>query len=115
MDIDTVHLGRFWLQEFRFKTSTDTEADMARRFDIEPLELPASSRPWPAPGHAHDAAAWHELYAAWLKFALLIFPGQHLSRAEQIAFAKRFGPLEFDLAPISNVDRRRLPASGGGQ
>jgi alpha-ketoglutarate-dependent taurine dioxygenase len=50
-----------------------------------------------------DEAAWTELYDAWLKYALLIFPGQHLTREEQVAFARRFGPLEFDLSPISNV------------
>jgi alpha-ketoglutarate-dependent taurine dioxygenase len=33
----------------------------------------------------------------------LIFPGQHLSREEQVAFARRFGPMEFDIAPLSNV------------
>ncbi len=47
--------------------------------------------------------AFQNLYRAWLEHALLIFPGQHLSRAEQTAFAKRFGPLEFDTTPISNV------------
>jgi alpha-ketoglutarate-dependent taurine dioxygenase len=46
---------------------------------------------------------WAGLYRAWLDRALLIFPDQHLSREQQIAFAKRFGPLEFDIAPISNV------------
>ena len=43
------------------------------------------------------------LYDAWLKYALLIFPDQHLTRDQQIAFAKRFGPLEFDMTAISNV------------
>jgi alpha-ketoglutarate-dependent taurine dioxygenase len=46
---------------------------------------------------------WAELYRAWLDRALLIFPDQHLRRDQQIAFAKRFGPLEFEIAPISNV------------
>ena len=46
---------------------------------------------------------WNSLYSAWLDYALLIFPGQFLARDEQIAFAKRFGPLEFEIAPISNV------------
>jgi alpha-ketoglutarate-dependent taurine dioxygenase len=50
-----------------------------------------------------DDAAFERLYDAWLQYALLVFPGQHLSNAEQVAFAKRFGDLEFDLAPISNV------------
>jgi alpha-ketoglutarate-dependent taurine dioxygenase len=50
-----------------------------------------------------DAAQFAALYAAWLDHALLIFPGQHLTRAQQVAFARRFGPLEFDIAPISNV------------
>ena len=52
---------------------------------------------------ALDDAALRDLYAAWLEYALLIFPGQHLKRGEQIAFAKRFGPLEFEMAALSNV------------
>ena len=43
------------------------------------------------------------LYQTWLDHGLLIFPGQHLDREQQIAFARRFGALEFDIAPISNV------------
>jgi alpha-ketoglutarate-dependent taurine dioxygenase len=50
-----------------------------------------------------DDATFRALYATWLKYALLIFPDQHLNREDQIAFAKRFGPLEFDMAAISNV------------
>ncbi len=50
-----------------------------------------------------DDATWRELHAAWLEHALLIFPGQFLTREEQIAFAKRFGPLEFEMSAISNV------------
>lgn len=52
---------------------------------------------------ALDDDMWQELHAAWLEYALLIFPGQHLTRDQQIAFAKRFGPLEFEMAAISNV------------
>jgi alpha-ketoglutarate-dependent taurine dioxygenase len=52
---------------------------------------------------ALDDSTWKELYDAWLKYALLFFPGQHLTREEQIAFARRFGPLEYDMIPISNV------------
>jgi len=44
-----------------------------------------------------------DVYNLWLKYALLIFPGQHLSNDQQIKFAKNFGALEFDLSPISNV------------
>ena len=50
-----------------------------------------------------DDATFARLYRTWLEFGLLIFPAQHLSKDEQVAFAKRFGDLEFDLAPISNV------------
>lgn len=52
-----------------------------------------------------DDAAFAELYAVWLEHALLVFPDQHLTNDEQIIFAKRFGDLEFDLAPITNVDK----------
>ena len=44
-----------------------------------------------------------QLYKLWLKHALLIFPAQNLTNEEQVVFAKRFGNLEFDLSPISNV------------
>jgi alpha-ketoglutarate-dependent taurine dioxygenase len=50
-----------------------------------------------------DEDAFARLYAAWLEYALLIFPEQFLSNDEQVAFARLFGDLEFDLAPISNV------------
>jgi len=50
-----------------------------------------------------DDDAFAALYQTWLDHALLIFPGQHLTREQQVAFARRFGALEFDLAPISNV------------
>ena len=50
-----------------------------------------------------DDPTFEALYALWLEHALLIFPGQHLSPAEQIAFARRFGELEFEIAALSNV------------
>jgi alpha-ketoglutarate-dependent taurine dioxygenase len=45
------------------------------------------------------------LYATWLKYALLIFPGQNLSDDEQAAFARRFGELVegLEAVEISNV------------
>jgi alpha-ketoglutarate-dependent taurine dioxygenase len=52
-----------------------------------------------------DEADWRALYAAWLQYALLVVPGQFLQRDEQIAFARRFGPPEFEMAAISNVKR----------
>lgn len=50
-----------------------------------------------------DEAGMAALYEAWLEYALLIFPGQHLDREAQIAFARRLGTLEFDCAAITNV------------
>lgn len=52
---------------------------------------------------ALSAAGFEELYALWLRYRLLVFPDQHLTKSEQVAFARRFGELEFDLAAISNV------------
>ena len=43
------------------------------------------------------------MHDTWLEYALLIFPGQFLKKDEQIAFAKRFGPLEFEMGAVSNV------------
>lgn len=50
-----------------------------------------------------DDATFARLYRAWLEYALLIFPSQCLSVADQIRFAKRFGPLEFDHGALTNL------------
>jgi alpha-ketoglutarate-dependent taurine dioxygenase len=76
---------------------------MARAFDIKPLDATFGAVATGIKLASLDDAAWRDLYAAWLEYALLIFPGQHLSRDEQTAFARRFGPLEFEIAAISNV------------
>ncbi len=76
---------------------------MAQHFDVAPLDASFGAVVTGLTLPTLDDAAFRALHAAWLDYALLIFPGQHLTREQQIAFAKRFGPLEFDLAPISNV------------
>ena len=45
------------------------------------------------------------LYSDWLKYALLIFPQQHLTNEDQIKFAKRFGEMEYDISELSNVNK----------
>jgi alpha-ketoglutarate-dependent taurine dioxygenase len=57
-----------------------------------------------------DDAGWRQVEAAFHEHAVLVFPGQHLSREEQTAFGRRFGELEFivegsGVVPISNRDR----------
>lgn len=73
-------------------------------FDIKPLADTTFGAVVRGPRLAGIGDAdFADLYRTWLKHALLIFPGQHLSRREQIELAKRFGHLEFEIAPISNV------------
>ena len=55
-----------------------------------------------------DDAAFAALYAAWLDYALLIFPGQHLTATEQIAFARRFGAAGVRDRADQQRARRRL-------
>jgi alpha-ketoglutarate-dependent taurine dioxygenase len=76
---------------------------MARSFDITPLDATFGAVVTGIRVTDLDDTTWRELYATWLEYALLIFPDQHLQRAEQIAFARRFGPLEFEMLAISNV------------
>jgi len=52
-----------------------------------------------------DEPTFAALHAAWLEYALLIFPGQGLTRDEQNTFARRFGDLEFEAMGISNVTK----------
>jgi alpha-ketoglutarate-dependent taurine dioxygenase len=76
---------------------------MARGLQIEPLDATFGAVVKGLKLTELDAAAWRDLHATWLRYALLIFPDQHLGRDDQIAFAKRFGPLEFEMSAISNV------------
>ncbi|MFT7601937.1 MAG: alpha-ketoglutarate-dependent taurine dioxygenase [Acidimicrobiales bacterium] len=50
-----------------------------------------------------DDGLVNDLKQAWLQYALLIFPAQHLTTEEQNTFARHFGDLEFEAAPISNI------------
>jgi alpha-ketoglutarate-dependent taurine dioxygenase len=76
---------------------------MANSFDIVPLDATFGAIVTGVRLATMEDATFRAVYDTWLEYALLIFPDQHLSRDEQIAFAKRFGKLEFEFAPISNV------------
>ncbi len=52
-----------------------------------------------------DDDTWSAIHDAFIDHALLIFPGQFLTRDEQNEFALRFGELEFPATPISNIDK----------
>jgi alpha-ketoglutarate-dependent taurine dioxygenase len=86
---------------------------VSSRFDIKPLDATFGAVVTGVTLAALNEETWRDLHAAWLKYALLIFPHQYLSREEQIAFARRFGRLEFELSPLSNVkeDGTLIPES----
>ena len=44
--------------------------------------------------NALDDALWAKIYAAFLEYAVLVFPEQHLTDAAQGLFAERFGTIE---------------------
>jgi alpha-ketoglutarate-dependent taurine dioxygenase len=50
-----------------------------------------------------DANQISGIYDLWLKYGLLIFPDQHLTKTEQVKFAGYFGKLEVKLVELSNV------------
>ena len=70
---------------------------------VEPLERSFGAKIYDLSLPILEKEEISELYGLWLEYALLIFPNQNLSNDQQIAFAKNFGALEFDLSPISNV------------
>lgn len=78
---------------------------MTRTFDIEPVDATFGAVVRGVKLTELDDATWNEVRAAWIEYALLIFPDQFLGREDQIAFAKRFGDMEFDMAELSNVKR----------
>jgi alpha-ketoglutarate-dependent taurine dioxygenase len=79
---------------------------MPRAFDLAPLKDTSFGAVITGAKVAElDESGFRQLYDAWLKYALLVFPGQFLKRDQQVAFAKRFGPLEFEMAALSNVKK----------
>ena len=74
-------------------------------FSVEPVDATFGAVITGVDLRALDAPTWDALHETWLEYALLIFPGQFLTRSEQDEFARRFGDLEFPASPISNVDR----------
>jgi alpha-ketoglutarate-dependent taurine dioxygenase len=73
-------------------------------FELEPLDATFGGIVRGVELRALDDETWQALYEAWIELALLIFPGQFLTREEQDAFARRFGELEFPASPIANID-----------
>jgi len=76
---------------------------MTEPFTVEPLPATFGAVVTGLRVATLTAADFEALYATWLEFGLLVLPGQHLTDAEQVAFARRFGPLEIEITPISNV------------
>lgn len=78
---------------------------MAEYFEVEQLAASFGAKLTSLDVRQLSDQAFAELYNCWLEYGLLIFPGQFLSNSEQSDFAKRFGDLEFDTTPISNVTK----------
>lgn len=79
---------------------------MGEHFDLAPLDgVTFGATVTDIELRSIDDAAFDELYAAWLEYGLLVFPEQFLTKDEQNAFARRFGDLEFEAMPITNVRR----------
>lgn len=72
-------------------------------FHIQPIDASFGAVVTGATLSELDDDGFAALYQAWLDYALLVFPDQHLSKSEQVRFARRVGDLEFDLAALSNV------------
>src|SRR5262249_37513766 len=71
---------------------------MARPFDIEPIDASFGAVVTGIKVAEVDEPTFRALYDAWLEYALLIFPAQFLTHPQQIAFAKRFAPMELEMA-----------------
>ena len=72
-------------------------------FQVEPLDATFGAVVTDIELADLDEATFDVLYATWLEYALLIFPGQHLTTEEQVEFAQRFGDTGIYTAPMSNV------------
>ncbi len=74
-----------------------------RSFTVEPLPASFGARVSGVRLASLSDTDLAQVREAWFEFGLLIFPDQGLNRDEQVALARRFGPLVFDLLEISNT------------
>jgi alpha-ketoglutarate-dependent taurine dioxygenase len=74
-------------------------------FDVEPLDATFGAIVRGVELRTLDDNTWQALHGVWIEYALLVLPGQFLTRDEQDEFARRFGDLEFSAAPISNIGK----------
>ena len=70
---------------------------------VEPLDASFGARVTGLSLADASEEAFEEIYRLWLEYALLVFPDQHMAPEAQVRFARRFGELEMDLAPLSNL------------
>ncbi|MFK8020475.1 MAG: TauD/TfdA dioxygenase family protein [Pseudomonadales bacterium] len=69
------------------------KVDSSRPFTLEPLDKTLGVVVHNVDVRTLDETGFSTLYQAWLKYALLIIPAQHLSNLDQETFALRFGTL----------------------
>ncbi len=93
------------LRPKRFGAQWYDPAMNATTLNIEPLDATFGAWVRDIELRSIDEITFEALHEAWLEYALLIFSGQFFTNDEQDAFASRFGNLEFNAAPISNVDK----------
>ena len=55
---------------------------------------------------------FEQIYAAFLRYALLIFPDQHLTNKQQQAFAERFGAIEILVEGLKTIPVSNKPEHG---
>ncbi len=76
---------------------------MGDNFTVDPIDATFGAVIGNCDVRKLDDATVQALYATWLEYALLIFPGQHLTLPEQEGFAQHFGPANPTFF-ITNVD-----------
>ncbi|MEM7405344.1 MAG: TauD/TfdA family dioxygenase [Pseudomonadota bacterium] len=76
---------------------------------VTPLDLTLGATLTDVDLSALDDQSWRVVEDAFHQYGLLVFPGQHLTDDGQVAFAERFGPIEYltgnkkaKAVPISN-------------
>lgn len=77
---------------------------MSTPFTVHPTGAPLGARIDGIDLRHLDDAVFAAIHRAWLAHQVLLFPGQHMTDADLIAFSRRFGDL--DLAPIQETGRR---------
>jgi alpha-ketoglutarate-dependent taurine dioxygenase len=107
--------GRLWTRspiQWNTEREDRNPQEQSMALTIQPTEATLGAFVTGVDLNALDTATWRAIEDAFHAYALLIFPGQHLSARAQVAFAERFGEIEILVEALKTIPISNKSADG---